>query len=709
MVNAMKLSKVFSLKSYRKIGHEFVVLISIMALMSSTFMVGAMTDQKQKSDSKKLTEEQKILHVLNRLGYGARPGDVEKVKAIGIEKYIEQQLYPEKISDSFVEAKVNNLVALKMTTEELFAKYPNPGALLQMLQRRNELPKNVSDAYKARKDKAANETEQKEGTATNQPTQPTQDQQRANRQAIQKYLTENGLKVPREMVQDLYAARVLRAVYSERQLQEQMVDFWTNHFNVYVGKNALPWYLISYDRDTIRPNAMGNFKDLLIATAKSPAMLFYLDNFQSVSPQAPQQVARENGNGNRLQRALQNNGQLNQRQRERIRQQTGLTDQQIDQRIAQMRQQQNQQQQQRMPRGINENYARELMELHTLGVDGGYTQKDIQEIARCFTGWTIADPRGYRKVAANEISGRDNINRLARAMGIEGDVKSGQFVFASRLHDNGEKIVLGQKIPAGGGINDGMKVIDILVKHPSTAKFIAKKLAIKFVNDNPSQDLIDRIAQAFTKSDGDVRTTLKAIFTSKEFFAKENYRAKIKTPFELTISAVRTLGGETNGGPGINGMLINMGEQLYGWQPPTGYPDQAEDWVNTGALLNRLNFGIALASNRIPGTKVDLSKITGSNISATTTVDREKVLNQSIALILNNEVSDNTKTVLMKQVDQPVPEQQTMSQMPQMDNASMQGRAGRFGGQARLTAPRGNAEVIKIVGLVLGSPEFQRQ
>jgi uncharacterized protein (DUF1800 family) len=294
-------------------------------------------------------------------------------------------------------------------------------------------------------------------------------------------------------------------------------------------------------------------------------------------------------------------------------------------------------------------------------------------------------------------------------MGIESDVESGQFVFAPRLHDNGEKTVLGQKIPAGGGINDGLKVIDILVKHPSTAKFIAKKLAIKFINDNPSQALVDRIAQAFTKNNGDIRATLKAVFTSPEFFAAENYRAKIKTPYELTISAIRTLGGETNGGAGINGMLVNMGEQLYGWQPPTGYPDQAEDWVNTGALLNRLNFGLALASNRIPGTRVDLSKITGSNIATTATVDREKVLNQSIALILNNEVSENTKTVLMKQIDQPLPEQQAVNQMPQMDNASMQGRAGRFGGQMRLTAPKGNAEVIKIVGLVLGSPEFQRQ
>lgn len=710
--------KTFSNRLFRNMGRYVIAFVSVVALFASTLSLGITANEKAKTNAKKLTEEQKILHVLNRLGFGARPGDVEKVKALGIEKYIEQQLYPDKISDVSVEAKLKNLEALNMPTDELFAKYPNPGALLNMLQQRNQLPKNVSDANKARKDKSNDKDEKAmevpSGQMSNQPQNPnemTQDQQRIARQTIQKYLSDNGLKNPREMVLDLYTARVLRAAYSERQLNEVMVDFWTNHFNVFVGKNAMPWYLISYDRDTIRPNALGNFKDLVVATAKSPAMLFYLDNFESVSPNAQTPTARGNNGNNVLQRAMQN-GQLNQRQRDQIKRQTGLTDQQLDQRIEQMRRQAQQQpQQQRQQRGINENYARELMELHTLGVDGGYTQKDVQEVAKCFTGWTIADARGYRKAAARELSGRDyNTARIARAMGVDGDVESGSFVFASRLHDDGEKIVLGQKIPSGGGVNDGLKVIDILLKHPSTAKFIAKKLAIKFVSDNPSQALIDRVAQAFTKSNGDIRTTLKALFSSPEFFALENYRTKIKTPFELAISAVRALDGDTNGGQGINGMLANMGEQLYGWQPPTGYPDQAEDWVNTGALLNRLNFGIALAANRIPGTRVDLSKVVGSSLNSTSKVDREKVLNQSIAIILNNEISENTKSVLLKQIDQPIADQQTsLNAMPQMDNSAMQGGGTRFAGQVRLTAPKGNAEVVKIIGLVLGSPEFQRQ
>jgi uncharacterized protein (DUF1800 family) len=724
MVIDMKSRNFFAHKSLGA-ARSFVALLSMVSMLAATFTVGALAEQKQKSDAKRLTEDQKIIHVLNRLGFGARPGDVEKVRAIGVEKYIEQQLNPNGINDSVADAKVQNLEALKMTTAQLFEKYPNPGALLNFLGRRNQLPPELKDSYKARQEGKAPEkseqekkdSEMKDSDAMkSQPQQPgqqgemTQEEQRRARQEMQEYLRANGLKTPREMISDIYASRILRAVYSERQLQETMVDFWTNHFNVFVGKGADPWYLISYDRDTVRPNTMGKFKDLLLATAKSPAMLFYLDNFESVSPNANIGNGRGGiGNGNqRLQRAIQN-GQLNGQMRERIKQQTGMTDEQINQRMTQMQQQP--QQQQRMRRGINENYAREIMELHTLGVDGGYTQKDIQEVARCFTGWTIADPRGYRKAAAKELVGMDAQGRGLRGpFGMETG-ESGEFVFNPRLHDDGEKVVLGQKISSGGGINDGLKVIEILSKHPSTAKFVAKKLAVKFVNDNPSKELVDRVAAAFTKSDGDIRATLKALFASPEFFAVGNYRAKIKTPLELTISSIRVLGGETNGGPGLNAMLAKMGEQLYGWQAPTGYPDQAEDWVNTGALLERLNFGIALASNRIPGTRVDLSKITGKSNG----VDRDKVLGQSIAYILNGEISEATKATLMKQIDQPLPEPQTtQNNKGQMENVMAQNVGGVGGGrggvgQQRLLAPSGNPEVVKIVGLVLGSPEFQRQ
>ncbi len=524
-----------------------------------------------------LTEEQRIVHVLNRLGFGARPGDVQRVKAMGLEKYINQQLAPEKIDDAVAENKVRDLGVLSMTTAELYEKYPQPGQLLRQLQNRGLLPKDQEN--------------------------PRENEE--SRKVIEEYYREKGLQRPQRIIAELQASRILRAVYSERQLQEVMVDFWTNHFNVFANKGADRWLLPAYDRDTIRPHALAKFSTLLQATAQSPAMLFYLDNFQSVSP---------NANAGRMQRP----------------------------------------QQQR--RGINENYARELMELHTLGVDGGYTQKDVQEVARCFTGWTIFQPRGGA-AAVNPLRGE-----AARRV-------PGTFFFNARTHDDGEKIVLGQKIPAGGGFNDGLKVLDILAHHPSTAKFIATKLVRHFVSDTPSPSLVNRAAAAFTKSDGDIRETLKAIFFSPEFNSAEAYRAKVKRPFELVISAIRTLGADTNGGPGTHQWIARMGEPLYGFQTPNGYSDAAESWVNTGGLLERMNFGLALAGNRVQGTRVDLTKLAGES------AEKNKMVDQSLKSILAGEVSASTRETLLKQL-----------------------------------GASGEADPLaKVVGLILGTPEFQRQ
>ena len=540
-----------------------IALILLLAITSTQALVSAQKRPKAKG----LTEEQRIVHVLNRLGFGARPGDVERVKALGLENYINQQLNPEKIEDSVAENKVRDLSVLNMTTAELYEKYPQPGRLLRQLQAR--------------------------GMAGN----PLEDEK--SREMIQKYYRENGLQRPGRIIGELQASRILRAVYSERQLQEVMVDFWTNHFNIFANKGADRWLLPAYDRDTIRPFAMSKFSTLLEATAKSPAMLFYLDNFQSVSPNA--------GRANPLRP-------------------------------------------QRQRRGINENYARELMELHTLGVDGGYTQKDVQEVARCFTGWTIFQPRGGA-AAANAL------------MGEAGRRNAGTFFFNARVHDDGEKTVLGHKIPAGGGIKDGLMVLDILAHHPSTAKFIATKLVRHFVADNPPPALVDRIAATFTKTDGDIRETLKTIFFSSEFNSTEAYRAKIKRPFELAISAIRTLGADTNGGPGTHRWIERMGEPLYGFQTPNGYSDAAESWVNTGGLLERMNFGLALAGNSIPGVSVNLSKLS---------TDQSKVMDDYLKILLAGEISASTREAMLKQLDKSDP-------------------------------------VTKVVGLILGTPEFQRQ
>jgi uncharacterized protein (DUF1800 family) len=583
----------------------------IVAFMLLVVLMQPLVFAQKSPKTQSLKEEQRIIHVLNRLGFGARPGDVDRVKAMGVEKYIEQQLHPEKIADTVAENRVRELSVLNMTTAELYEKYPQPGQLLRQLQARGMLPDDLAEAREKRVKGAANSTPQEMSPdpAKNNQNPPAANplDNEKNRQAIQEYYRENGLQRPQRIIDELQASRILRAVYSERQLQEVMVDFWTNHFNIFANKGADRWLLPAWDRDTIRPNAMGKFSTLLQATAQSPAMLFYLDNFQSVDPNANQ---RRGGPMQQLR----------------------------------------QQQQQRQRRGINENYARELMELHTLGVDGGYTQKDVQEVARCFTGWTIFQPRGGA-AAANAM------------MGEAGRRNAGTFFFNARVHDDGEKTVLGHKIPAGGGIKDGLTVLDILAHHPSTAKFIATKLVRHFVSDTPPPGLVDRVAATFTKSDGDIRETLKTIFFSKEFNSTEAYRVKIKRPFELVISAIRTLGADTNGGPGTHQWIARMGEPLYGFQTPNGYSDAAQSWVNTGGLLERMNFGLALANNRVQGTKVSLAKTSG---------EQAKVMDEYLKTILGGEISSATRETLLKQLEPSDP-------------------------------------ATKVVGLILGTPEFQRQ
>jgi uncharacterized protein (DUF1800 family) len=584
----------------------------IVALLLLIILTQPLVFAQKHPKPKSLTEEQRIIHVLNRLGFGARPGDVERVKAIGVEKYIEQQLNPEKINDTVAENKVRDLAVLNMPTAELYQKYPQPGQLLRQLQARGMLPADVQEARENRVKGGANSTSQEmspdpaKNNQTPPPANPLDNEK--YRAVILDYYRENGLQRPQRIIDELQASRILRAVYSERQLQEVMVDFWTNHFNVFAGKGADRWLLPAYDRETIRPHALGKFSTLLQATAQSPAMLFYLDNFQSVSP----------------------NANANQRRR------GGL--------LQQVRQPQQQQR-----RGINENYARELMELHTLGVDGGYTQKDVQEVARCFTGWTIFQPRGGA-AAANAM------------MGEAGRRNAGTFFFNARVHDDGEKTVLGHKIPAGGGIKDGLMVLDILAQHPSTAKFIATKLVRHFVSDTPPPGLVDRVAATFTKSDGDIRETLKAIFFSKEFNSTDAYRVKIKRPFELVISAIRSLGADTNGGPGTHQWIARMGEPLYGFQTPNGYSDAAESWVNTGGLPERMNFGLALANNRVQGTRVSLAK----------NGEQAKVMDEYLNTLLAGDISAATREALLKQLEPTDP-------------------------------------VTKVVGLILGTPEFQRQ
>ena len=664
-----------------------VLALAVAGSLALSAIMPVSADTKSKAATAGFTSDQKIIHLLNRIGYGPRPGDVERVKKMGIDKYIDLQLHPERVEDPAIEAKLALYPSLKMSLAEIQEKYPPPQFLARQLGLRN---------------------------GKNAPVLPPgesadEDTKRQYRQQVTAYYRENNLRPPQFLLQELQAQKIIRAAYSERQLQEVMTDFWFNHFNIFWAKNADRNLTTDYEMSVIRPRTMGKFRDLLLATAKSPAMLVYLDNFQSMSPDAKLPDARQmrrQGAGQRRPGA-QGRGFGNPRfNSPDYRDQQTDPQMQRDQMTPEQRRTQAANGLRNRKPGINENYAREIMELHTLGVEGGYTQKDVQEVARCLTGWTLDRPR-----------------------------QGTEFVFRSFMHDHGEKTVLGQKIPAGGGIKDGEMVIDILAHHPSTAKFISTKLVRRFVSDTPPQVLVDRVASVYTKTDGDIREMLRTIITSAEFNSKEAYRSKVKSPFELAVSAVRALSAQVTVPLQTAQFISKMGQPLYLYQAPTGYPDRADQWVNTGALLERLNFGLALTTNKVRGASFDVKGATG-NVDMS---DRQRVMEKAIAALLNGDVSPQTRTVLDKQLKEGVPvkgELGSVPPIPQGDDLmaenSMQalpsnqgtgkGQKGvgdpeqmerRFGVRANLRpqiAMSGeDLESAKVFGLVLGSPEFQRR
>ncbi|MEK6287800.1 MAG: DUF1800 domain-containing protein [Acidobacteriota bacterium] len=670
-----------------------VLALAIAGALALGAIMPVVADTKSKAAGSALTADQKIIHLLNRIGYGPRSGDVERVKRMGIDKYIDLQLHPDRVDDPGIEARLANFPSLRMSLAEIQQKYPPP----QLLARQLGL----------KQGKNAPVLPPGEGAEENT--------KREYRQQVMAYYQENNLRPPQFLLQELQSQKIIRAAYSERQLQEVMTDFWFNHFNIFWAKNADRNLTTDYEMNVIRPNTMGTFKDLLMATAKSPAMLVYLDNFQSMSPDAqlPQrrggQLQRRpgalgGGLGNPRRGQTSNDPIYRQQQVDREMQRDQMRD--PDQMIQQQRQAPAANGLRKRKPGINENYAREIMELHTLGVEGGYTQKDVQEVARCLTGWTLDRPR-----------------------------QGTQFVFRAFMHDNGEKIVLGKKIPAGGGIKDGEMVVDILAHHPSTAKFISTKLVRKFVSDTPPQSLVDRVTAVYTKTDGDIREMLRTIITSPEFNTKEAHRAKIKSPFELAVSAVRALGADVTVPLQTAQFIAKMGQPLYLYQAPTGYPDRADQWVNTGALLERLNFGLALTTNKLRGASFDVKRAAGDVEMS----DRQQVMAKAIASLLNGDVSPQTRAVLEKQLKEgvsvkgelgavpPIPTgddvmaENSMEALPPTQGAG-KGQKGignpeqmerRFGVRANLRpqiAMSGDdLESAKAFGLVLGSPEFQRR
>ncbi len=562
-----------------------------------------------------LTEDEAILHALNRLAYGPRPGDVERIRRMGLEKWINQQLNFSSGDDPALDAKLSELKTLGMSSEKLLEKYPPP-----------------------------NEVAKQQGITPEEYRQQMQQEMETKRQELRQHgmdpaqIQFETMPGPQRIQAELDLSTIDRTIYSNRQLYEVMSNFWANHFNVNVNKGADRWLITDYVEHTIRPRAMGKFEDLLVATAESPAMLFYLDNWLSANPIAFQQMQAELAQRRRRFEGMfagmttPQPGEFPQ---------AGAADQQMQMRLPPKKE----------DRGLNENYGREVMELHTLGVNGGYTQADVIQMAECLTGWTIRAPR-----------------------------KDPQFFFDDRIHDQSPKTVMGKTFDYGG-MKDGLEALHMLATSPATAKHISFELAQHFVSDNPPQALVDRMADEFLQSDGDIRAVLRTMIYSPEFWSKEAFRAKVKTPFEVAVSAARALDLQTSVSPQLVQWVGRMGEPMYQCEPPTGYADTADVWVNAGALLNRLNFALTLATNHLPGTSTDLDALLGQDAST----NPELALSRALDDFLGGEVSSQTRATLEKQLSDP----QVL--------------------QARLDDPVKHVNEGLIAGLVLGSPEFQRR
>ncbi|HET9228400.1 MAG TPA: DUF1800 domain-containing protein [Thermoanaerobaculia bacterium] len=487
-----------------------------------------------------LSEREAAAHLLNRFAYGPRPGEVEAVVKMGLGRWLERQLSAD-LPDKGLERRLDGLPALEMSASEIARTYPPPGLLLLEARRAGVI----------------------QDLDVRELSNVEEGDKRERRAAVLRWAGQQGYRSQRELAGQLMAQKLWRAVESENQLAEVMTDFWFSHFNVSMTDNQSRGHLLSYERDAIRPNALGEVRDLLGATARHPAMLLYLDN------------ARSNSR-----------------------------------------------------RGLNENYARELLELHTLGVDGGYSQQDVVEVARAFTGWSV-------------------------------QVRDGSFVFRRFGHDSGAKTVLGKKLP-GHGIGDGEAVLDLLAVHPSTAKHLATKLAVRFVSDKPSPALVDRLAAVYLKSGGEVRPVLRAIAESPDFWGSVG--DKIKSPFELAASAVRGLDGDVRDPRETLRRIADMGQKLYAYQAPTGYPDRAEAWVSTGSLASRMSFGLDLAAGKVRGVDFELAPATGS---------REEVLRAWGERLLPGRDLKPALALIEPKIESTRPEQ--------------------------------------VAGVILGSPEFQRR
>jgi uncharacterized protein (DUF1800 family) len=614
-----------------------------------------------------LTERQAAAHLLNRFTYGATPGQIDAVLKIGLENWFNQQLQANMKDDSLTQV-LDRLDALKLTNAEVLDKYPNGGQVLRMA---------VKDGV-IKKDSAKVD-------------------QKAYRAQIAAYLQQKGMKPLQELERQFIVQKILRATYTNNQLQEVMTDFWFNHFNVSLTKNDCAQYIPAYERDVIRPNALSKFNDILLATAKSPAMLFYLDNFSSMAPNTAPPNA---GNGPLRQRLIA--AQANYRRAD-----TSSMQGQIAQKL----------QQGKKAQGLNENYAREVMELHTLGVDGGYTQQDVTQAARVLTGWTIY-PMGNNP-GGNAI--RNQLDRFGEnTLAQRGFVHDGDFLFTANRHDNGVKTVMGTRF-ANGGYQEGVQLLSMLAHNTATAKFIVHKIAVRFVNDNPPQSLLDKMTQTYLAKDGDIKQILITMVSAPEFWSKDAVREKTKSPFELAIGAARALHAEVRQPYQLYAWIDKMGEKIYSYQAPTGFPDKGQYWINTGALLNRMNFGLALASNRIPGIYVNLAALNNNHEPESA---QAALVTYAKLIMPERDMSATIKQLspmlndpnLIKKIDdaatktaQPTPPADDMMGADMMTAGGALKLKGKGNGPVIKQAPGDNTMLAQVVGVIIGSPEFQRR
>jgi uncharacterized protein (DUF1800 family) len=713
-------------------------------MVEQPLLAAAAATKPAGSSAKPIQGEQRVLHALNRFTFGPRPGDVAAVQAMGLKRWFEQQLNPASIDDSALEARLEMFPAMKMQEAELKQRYPSPQMLRQIIDRNLPLPSDpVEHAiyadeiafYRAAKAKQA-AAKQDAGKSDGEMMSPAmaKDVEESKTalpgdgvdpaipaMAVHEEQFYSGLEAvkiinlppdermrrilamppteliafrrslsqreladaaedltptqretlaalqgsPRMIGAELLESRMLRDIYSERQLEAVMTDFWLNHFNVYIKKNQNePYMLPAYERDVIRPNALGKFEDLLVATAKSPAMLMYLDNWQSIGPDS--QAARNSGR-------FAQNPQVKQALKER---------------------------------GLNENYARELMELHTLGVQcevsadrpvsmldkacaQGYTQQDVTQVAKVLTGWTIDQP-----------------------------FRSGGYQFEERRHEPGSKTVMGKTIGENGE-REGMQMLHMLATSPATAKFISTKLAVRFVSDTPPPALVDRMAKAFLASNGDIKTVLRTMFDSSEFWSPLVYRAKVKTPEEFVVSAVRASGAEVKNTIPLVQALDKLGMPLYGMQTPNGYSWMAEPWVNTGDLVSRMNFALGLSSDRIPGVQTDWTRLTGQTgagiepaaLSSGPATEASAAKEEKLEMaLLGQAVSDRTRSTVLQQFQDQAMQQQAEKSFPiRTNDFEPMAQVLNPAALKQPTRPPIDLEAAMMAGLLLGSPEFQRR